>query len=37
LIALVASQLVARAAGNNDDAAVARIALRELHAACART
>jgi len=37
LIARVASQLVARAAGNNDDAAVARIALRELHAACART
>lgn len=37
LIARVATQLVARAAGSNDEAAVARIALRELHAACART
>lgn len=37
LIARVATQLVARATGNHDDAAVARIALRELHAACART
>ncbi len=37
LIARVATQLVARAAGSNDEAVVARIALRELHAACART
>jgi DNA repair exonuclease SbcCD nuclease subunit len=36
LIARVATQLVARAASTNDEAAVARIALRELHAACAR-
>jgi hypothetical protein len=35
LIARVATQLVARGAGTNDEAAVARIALRELHAACA--
>jgi DNA repair exonuclease SbcCD nuclease subunit len=34
LIARVATELVARAAATNDDAAVARIALRELHAAC---
>lgn len=37
LIARVATQLVARAAGSNEEAAVARIALRELHAACVRT
>jgi DNA repair exonuclease SbcCD nuclease subunit len=36
LIARVATQLVARAAGTNDEAAIARVALRELHAACAR-
>ena len=34
LIANVAGQLVERAAGEDDDAQVARIALRELHAAC---
>ena len=34
LIANVAGQLVERAAGEDDDAQVARIALRELHATC---
>ncbi len=37
LISRVATQLVARAAGAGEEAAVARIALRELHAACSRT
>ena len=37
LIARVATQLVARASGSDEHAAIARIALRELHAACART
>jgi DNA repair exonuclease SbcCD nuclease subunit len=36
LIARVATQLLQRAAGGDEDAAVARVALRELHAACAR-
>lgn len=35
LISLVAAKLVALASGESDEAAVARIALRELHAACA--
>jgi DNA repair exonuclease SbcCD nuclease subunit len=35
LVSLVATKLVALAAGENEEAAVARIALRELHAACA--
>jgi len=34
LIARVAARLVAQCAGTDEDAAVARIALRELHAAC---
>lgn len=34
LVATVARQLVERSAGDGDDASVARIALRELHAAC---
>lgn len=34
LVSRVASKLVALAAGNDEQAAVARIALRELHAAC---
>ena len=34
LVSLVAAKLVALAASGNDQAAVARIALRELHAAC---
>ncbi|MDX9793462.1 MAG: DNA repair exonuclease [Kiritimatiellia bacterium] len=36
LIASVARQLVERAAGDSEEAQVARIALRELHAACTR-
>jgi hypothetical protein len=36
LIARVATLLVTRAAGTDDEATVARVALRELHAACAR-
>ncbi len=35
LIARVAAKLVARASGQDEDAALARLALRELHAACA--
>ena len=35
LVSLVATKLVALAAGESEEAAVARIALRELHAACA--
>ncbi|MEO5714661.1 MAG: DNA repair exonuclease [Luteolibacter sp.] len=34
LIATVASQLVSEIAGDSEDAAIARLALRELHAAC---
>ena len=36
LIASVACKLVERAAGDSEEAQVARIALRELHAACTR-
>ena len=35
LVSLVATKLVALAAGESEEAAVARIALRELYAACA--